>query len=298
MTQSYSKIDERSARFYMDVVETRNGSVSSAELEIYNKREGDILINCGLLVHNGASLVAAVADDDTDTPIGLEWLPEQNAYGYYSSESGYLSVDKNHLRSYRFDGLLFAERLVSKLDMLPGSKPRERIEEILWELGKLRFPKYKKVIVVWFARRLKDPSTLQYVDRFLKNLNSSDINVIVTTSPISDIDAEKLSLYHITDINDLLDHGYGLIIDPNILRDRIESIISSSNTSAGKRFFRIDIGVVVGIIGLVITFLFGINSPNDINDYIRSWKEVLENSIESQSPPCPLALPCASFRGP
>ena len=59
MTQSYSKIDERSARFYMDVVETRNGSASSAELEIYHKREGDILINCGLLVHNGVSLGAA-----------------------------------------------------------------------------------------------------------------------------------------------------------------------------------------------------------------------------------------------
>lgn len=298
MTQSYSKIDERSARFYMDVVETRNGSVSSAELEIYQKREGDILINCGLLVHNGVSLVEAVGDDDTDTPIGLEWLPEQNAYGYYSSESGYLTVDKNHLRSYRFDGLLFAERLVSQLDMLPGSKPRERIEEVLWELGKLRFPKYKKVIVVWFARRLKDPYTLQCVDRFLKNLNSSYINVIITTSPISDIDTGKLDLYHITDINDLLDHEYGLVIEPSLLRDRIEGIISSLNASAGRRFFKIDIGVVIGIIGIVITVLLAINSPSDVSDYIRSWEDVLENSIESQSPPCPPALPCASFRGP
>ena len=246
----------------------------------------------------GFLLARPVADDDTDTPIELEWLPKQNAYGYYSSESGYLTVDRSHLRSYRFDGLLFAERLVSQLDMLPGSKPRERIDEVLWDLGKLRFPKYKKIIVVWFARRLRDTDTLQHVDRFLRNLNSSDINVIVTTSPISDIDAGKLNLYHITDINDLLDHEYGLIIEPSLLRDRIESIISSFNTSAVRRFFNFDIGVVLTILGIFIGVFLWINSPNDVSDYIRSWKDVLESSIESQSPPCPLTLPCASYSGP
>ena len=305
MTQSSLKINERAACLYLEVVETPGGAVSSAELEDYHNGDGDILIDCGLLVHSNDAPFTYTLDDDTI--VNLEWFPEKNTYGYFSPVSGIVAVDKKYLRNYQFDGLQFMNRLVSEINMLTQRRPTEKIEKILWELGDIREPKTDSIINIWFARRLQDESTLQKVNDLLKNLDSSRFIILITTSPVSDIVRSELNQYHLIDLRDLIDHESNLIINPDFFEARIQAIKSASSSSKNESVSKYScikkFSIVGGILGFPFAVFSWIYSPSQAFDFIlyvlHFWRwEAVESGILSPIIPCPSRLPCASFRGP
>ena len=305
MTKSSSKIDERAARLYLDIVENPYGSISSAELEDCHKGDGDALIDCGLLAHDNYAPLTYTLDDDT--PVKLEWHPEQNAYGYFDPVSGLVTVGKKYLRNYRFDGLAFMVRLVSQIDMLSRKNPIERIDKVLWELGDIRVPEVDNIINIWFARRLQDASTLQKVNDFLKNLKSGRVILLVTTSPVSGITRSELNQYHLIELIELLDHESNLIIDPDFLENKIRGFTSvlsdSKNENVSKYNYRKIFGITVSVIGLLFSIFSWYYTPNQARDMIigalQTWKwGAIGNDIVPPITSCPSRLPCASFRGP
>lgn len=305
MTQSSLKINERAACLYLEVVETPGGAVSSAELEDYHNGDGDVLIDCGLLVHSNDAPFTYTIDDDTT--VNLEWFPEQNTYGYFSPVSGIVTVDKEYLRNYQFDGLQFMKRLVSHIDMLTQRGPTEKIEKILWELGEIRESETDSIINIWFARRLQDASTLQKVNNLLKNLDSSRFILLITTSPVSDIMRSELNQYHLIELRELLDQESKLIINIDFLEAKVKALNSahgnSENESVSKYRHLKTLVIVGGALSLPFAVFSWIYSPSQALDIIlyvfQYWGwDAVENDIFSPIIPCPSRLPCASFRGP
>lgn len=223
MTRLSSKIDERAARVFTSIVETREARISGAVLCDYHASSAVCLIGAGLLVPDAPVPVATSLVDHDDEPVNLEWSPEHCAYGYFSSAAGWVTVEQERLQAYRIDALVFLDRLASRLDLPRRTRPAERIAGALWELGDARLPGRGGRVPIWFARRLTDRDIWQQVVAYLGGRPPADFRVVVTTSPTRDLAEADLSRHEVISLDDLVDHGAGFIVEPTYLAAQLKT---------------------------------------------------------------------------
>lgn len=223
MTRLSSKIDERAAHLFTNIVETPQARISGTVLREYHDASADCLIDAGLLVPDAPVPVATSLVDHDDEPVNLEWSAEHRTYGYFSPAAGWVTVEQERLRVYRTDALAFLDRLASRLDLPKRNRPTERIDGVLWELGDARLPGRGGRVPIWFARRLTDQDVWRQVTAYLGGRPPADFRVVVTTSPIRRLSEGDLPRHEMIGVDDLVDLGAGLIIEPTYLAAQLKT---------------------------------------------------------------------------
>ena len=223
MTRSSSTIDERSARLFVSIVETKSARIAGAVLHDYHAASATPLIGAGLLVPDAPVPVATSLVDHEDEPVNLEWSPEQRAYGYFSPAAGWVTVDSERLQVFRFDANAFLGRLTSRLDLPRSARPAERIPGHLWELGDVRLPGRGARVPIWYARRLTDRETWQQVVNYLGGRPPADFRVVVTSSATRDLAEADLSRHQFIALGDLETGGAALVIEPTYLTAQLKA---------------------------------------------------------------------------
>jgi hypothetical protein len=119
-------------------------------------------------------------DDDKN----VEWYDHLNSFAYLSL-SGLVEVSKDDLKTYDVNFSKIVEFLADEFDVSRSSRTKnnEHIESILYFVGDARLSN-KKMISVYFARRLSDPEVFKKVDEFfLKQSTTKLKKLILTSSP-------------------------------------------------------------------------------------------------------------------
>jgi len=273
MTRFSSRIDERASRLFTRIVETREAQITGAVLRDYHAASAAPLIGAGLLVPDAPVPAATSLVDHDDEPVNLEWSPENRAYGYFSPAAGWVSVEEKRLQVYRVDAPAFLQRLTSRLDLPIKARPAERIAGVLWELGDARLPRRGRRVPVWFARRLTDRDVWRQVVAFLGGRPAADFRVMVTTSPTCGLAQADLSRHQIIALDDLVDFGAGLIIEPTFLAAQLKTGADSRAAdpvrhAAGFRHFWVGDR----------EFRFGGDKRRQIVEYLfNAWEDGVES---------------------
>lgn len=277
MTRSSSTIDERSARLFVGIVETKSARIAGAVLHDYHAASATPLIGAGLLVPDAPVPVATSLVDHEDEPVNLEWSSEQRAYGYFSPAAGWVTVDSERLQVFRFDANAFLGRLTSRLDLPRSARPAERIPGHLWELGDVRLPGRGARVPIWYARRLTDRETWQQVVNYLGGRPPADFRVVVTSSATRDLAEADLSRHQIIALGDLEDNGVGLVIEPTYLAAQLKA---GTATHAGD-----PVRHAAGFRHLWVgerEFKFGGDKQRQIIEYLFNAWEDGEKNVSSQ----------------
>ena len=119
-------------------------------------------------------------DDDKN----VEWYDHLNSFAYLSL-SGLVEVSKDDLKTYDVNFSKIVEFLADEFDVSRSSRTKnnEHIESLLYFAGDARLSN-KKMISVYFSRRLSDPEVFKKVDEFfLKQSTTKLKKLILTSSP-------------------------------------------------------------------------------------------------------------------
>jgi hypothetical protein len=119
-------------------------------------------------------------DDDKN----VEWYDHLNSFAYLSL-SGLVEVSKDDLKTYDVNFSKIVEFLADEFDVSRSSRTKnnEHIESILYFVGDARLSN-KKMISVYFSRRLSDSEVFKKVDEFfLKQSTTKLKKLILTSSP-------------------------------------------------------------------------------------------------------------------
>jgi hypothetical protein len=115
----------------------------------------------------------------------VEWYDHLNSFAYLSL-GGLVEVSEDDLKTYDVNFSRVVKFLADEFDVTNGSrvKSNEHIENLLYFVGDARLSN-KKMISVYFSRRLSDPEVFKKVDEFfLKQSTTKLKKLILTSSPI------------------------------------------------------------------------------------------------------------------
>ena len=117
-------------------------------------------------------------DDDKN----VEWYDHLNSFAYLSL-SGLVEVSKDDLKTYDVNFSKIVEFLADEFDVSRSSRTKnnEHIESLLYFVGDARLSN-KKMISVYFARRLSDPEVFKKVDEFFLKQSTTKLKKLILTS--------------------------------------------------------------------------------------------------------------------
>jgi hypothetical protein len=117
-------------------------------------------------------------DDDKN----VEWYDHLNSFAYLSL-SGLVEASKDDLKTCDVNFSKIVEFLADEFDVLRSSRTKnnEHIESLLYFVGDARLSN-KKMISVYFARRLSDPEVFKKVDEFFLKQSTTKLKKLILTS--------------------------------------------------------------------------------------------------------------------
>lgn len=160
------------------------------------------LISGGALKAESVSTSVMVMDDDGPRAVYLEWIPDHQAYGYFSPD-GYIFPDPKDLQSYKLDWGWWLKWLASELALVDAGVPFELVKGEAWDLGNCWVTRQSKVPIL-FARRLKHQSIAKKLMEALTNRAGRSGGLILTSSRHSPEPAEWPHRFRVTPLADLL----------------------------------------------------------------------------------------------
>ncbi len=119
-------------------------------------------------------------DDDKN----VEWYDHLNSFAYLSL-GGLVEISEDDLKTYDVNFSKIVEFLADEFDVSRSSRTKnnEHIDSLLYFVGDARLSN-KKMISVYFSRRLSDPEVFKKVDEFfLKQSTTKLKKLILTSSP-------------------------------------------------------------------------------------------------------------------
>lgn len=203
------------------VMEARSASVQGSTLQQVSPRAADMLLEAKLLIPSGHVPVIASMDDYEDEPIAATWSPELKSFGYHDSVGRWIQVDEQEIAAYRVDfGRALAKMLVS-FERLGPSAPQPLIKDQLWDLGTIKLAGAKTPVPIWFARRLRDPSTWSQMVGLIERRPVAEKRIILTSTGGDRILPAPNTRHVIVSVADVLNDQGKLAISPQVLGARM-----------------------------------------------------------------------------
>lgn len=207
------------------ILETRSARMAGGIMLASFGEAARVLLASDILTKVGQSNVAAAMDDYEDEPTRVEWSPERESHGYYSSSGKWVAVPEEELNLYGVKMPAFLTQLLVRCDRVTSPARDPLVADILWDLGTVRLEARGKPVSIWFARRLFDEGHSGKVEAMATNRPPADTRVIITpTDGCGDIHAAG----HLTvAIRDVAESATGIVIDPVIIAKRLKLVPSS-----------------------------------------------------------------------
>ena len=207
------------------ILETKSARMAGGIMLASFGEAARVLLASDILTKVGQSNVAAAMDDYEDEPTRVEWSPERESHGYYSSSGKWVAVPEEELNLYGVKMPAFLTQLLVRCDRVTSPAQDPLVADILWDLGTVRLETRGKPVSVWFARRLFDEGHSGKVEAMAVNRPPSDTRVIITPTDGS-VDLQAPG--HLTvAIREVAESSVGFVIDPAILAKRLKLVPSS-----------------------------------------------------------------------
>lgn len=119
---------------------------------------------------------------DGDDDKVVEWHDHLDSFAYLSL-SGFIKVSEDDLKTYDVNFSRIAEFLANEFDVTASSrvKNNEHVEKLLYFVGNAHLNN-KKMISVYFARRLSDPEIFKKIDEFFLKQSTTRLKKLILTS--------------------------------------------------------------------------------------------------------------------
>jgi hypothetical protein len=187
-------------------------------IDVYPAAERQ-LVGKGLLVPDGHEAADSSRDHD-DAPVALTWSDEEQSFGFFNSQSGWVSVDTERITRYRVDRRAVAEALLGRAGR-PAANHGTPDE--IWDLREMRVANRTHMIQVVLLRRAHDPQVWQATREWLAQSPPARLRAVLcaTTPDRLPVDPPRGNvLISLRDV--LVGHG-ALQIDRRALSARLEA---------------------------------------------------------------------------
>jgi hypothetical protein len=207
--------DHCAAELLFSAIESPYLQISGAAMRGFPAQVRNQLLSTGLVVPNGHEAIAT-SDTDEDRPVSLAWSEQHQAFGYFSSVSGWIVVPHDDVKIFKINLTGVISSLTSKFGMARRVDYRVLVPEFLWEVGACRFGRRNRRTAIMFGRRLSDPCAWQLIQRALA---AQDRRLILTTTRPARL-PDQHTADTIVSVHDLL--GDGLVLDRDSVAARLD----------------------------------------------------------------------------
>lgn len=201
---------------------TPHGQITRAALEAKKGKSGLKLLDACFLVPSTDDIVVTADDDFDDLPVTPVWDAEKQAYGYFSAQSGWVSLKPETFSVYALNIPVIVGKLLAHL--LP--QPRARIADLaagcIWEVGDIRLPGRQQRVPVWLARRLSDPHIWTAFVALTKDRPASGLRLVLSLTPAARLPKQYIHGHEIVLVRTVLDLSESFAIDPDALASRLK----------------------------------------------------------------------------
>jgi hypothetical protein len=209
----------------LQLLESSASTFSRAAVVDFHGRKGEDLIATGLLVPAGVAKLAN-ADDENSEVRQVVFDRERDGFGYFDPSRGWVAVNEASVRLYRADVRAFIGRLLDGAVRLLPHGIAEIVPGLVWEVGDIRLLKTERS-GVWFARRLDDHTAAAALAQAATNRPSSSVRLVLTSTRADRLGSTLFPLARIVSIADVLSGERPDVIDPDILKLRLEVLPES-----------------------------------------------------------------------
>lgn len=117
------------------ILETKSARMAGGIMLASFGEAARVLLASDILTKVGQSNVAAAMDDYEDEPTRVEWSPERESHGYYSSSGKWVAVPEEELNLYGVKMPAFLTQLLVRCDRVTSPAQDPLVADILWDLG-------------------------------------------------------------------------------------------------------------------------------------------------------------------
>ena len=217
-----TSIDRKSVDLLLAILETPTGKIAGTALSDYHARQAARLLAANLLESSGHVAATTSLADHDDEPVSLIWSAERQGYGYFSPAAGWIDVSKENLALFVVNYSVLLARMMVSLDIASRGGTTTLVPDLLWEIGDARIGRRRQRVPIWFARRLPDSNAWQQVIEAARRRPSTQIRILLTSTPVSRLSDRRLPGHLIVSVGDVIDFGAGLAIRPDVLAARLD----------------------------------------------------------------------------
>jgi hypothetical protein len=221
--------DHCAAELLLSAIESPYLQISGAAMRGFPAQVRNQMLATGLVVPDGHEAIATSDTDHEDRPVSLAWSDPHQAFGYFSSLSGWIIVSHDDVRVFKINLTEVISSLTSKFGMARRVDYRVLVPDLLWEVGACRFGRRNRRTVIMFGRRLSDPCAWQLIQRALAARSAQDRRLILTSTQPARL-PDQHTADTIVSVHDLL--GDGLVLDRDSVAARFDQIPISDSREA------------------------------------------------------------------
>lgn len=213
MTRSSSRIDAAARRLLTSIAWTREARVSAMALDHYG-RGGKRLIDAGLLVRRGSTMVGVAEDELDDALTTVVSHPIDGRYGQLGNTAWQDEAESALRRVYALDMLAAARRVLARIDCSLGAKPVPYIDGAVLDFGTARLPRRTARVGIWVARGLTAPRRFEQLRDLAGRRPPEGLRLVVSLDPAERLRPPFLKGHDIVALEDVVDHEDGLAAQP------------------------------------------------------------------------------------
>lgn len=222
MSDRVAQVDRNSVDLLLKILEQPKPIVTAEAIATLGQHRVAPLMQAGLLKPAGHEKASTSMSDHDDAPVALTWSPEHGAHGYFSPTAGWITVRGDETARYGVDIPVFFAHLMLGTDVSARGGPVPLLPDLLWEIGDVRLGSRKHLVPIWFARRLSDRATWGQVAEAARRRPTTQLRVLLTSTPSRRLPTEPLSSHLIVAVEDVIDFNTGIGIHPSILAARLD----------------------------------------------------------------------------
>ncbi len=209
------------ADLVLAIAATPTARISSAVLRDEFEAAAAEFDGSALLQKDGQDFAAVSLADHDDAPVSVTWSPQDQNWGYFSPNVGWVAVPEDRLISYRlnFDALL--PRVVAGLYAAKTIPCTPIIPEHLWEMGDVRLPGQSRRVPLWITRRLTDRAVWASFTEAIRRRPAPGLRIVLSLTPTHRLEKEIHLGHSIVALRDVALAADPLVVDPAILAARV-----------------------------------------------------------------------------
>ena len=205
------------AKLILAVAATPTARISGAVLRDEFGAVGDELDGLALLQRDGHDLAVTCRADHDDAPVSVTWSPQDQSWGHFSPDIGWVAVPEERLIRYRLNFERRLPRIVAGLYAAKAIHCTPLIPDQLWEMGDVKLPGRGARVPLWVVRRLTDRAVWRGFTELAHKRPAPGLRIVLSLTPTDLLEKDIYRGHSIIALRDVTFVGDPLVVDPALL---------------------------------------------------------------------------------